>query len=309
MDPLPEYDMSRGSLGYGKVAVVTGANQGLGYMMVRGLYCTGFTVVMSCRDAEKCKAAKARLQKEEEDCPGKLETATLALDSFASVHEFAEKQLAHHGELAVLILNAGIWNDASPTKDGLSHTAQINHYGGFLLANLLLPKLLKTSDARIVVLGSAMHKEAQDFRLDPTLQDPKFRDTPLGAGLYGTSKLMNLLHARELHRRLRARSINSVSVFCVHPGIIKTNLHRSENDDSVLGKYVRPLMYWLIGASEWQGVQSTLWLATSPDAPELSGQYIHGLKARNSSSVFDTPENAAELWKISEGFTKSTIPS
>uniref|UniRef100_A0A7S4NHT0 Protochlorophyllide reductase n=2 Tax=Paramoeba aestuarina TaxID=180227 RepID=A0A7S4NHT0_9EUKA len=155
---------------------------------------------------------------------------------------------------------------------------------------------------RIVLVSSAMAREAVSFLADPLLLDKEMYFSPRGGKLYGTSKLMNILHCQGFAKRAK-RDITCASV---HPGIIKTNLHREENDQSGwVREYILPLVWGLIGISPEQGAKSSLMLATTAHP---SGRYYHG------ASPQDPPNELCEdlelenfLWDKSVELTKSDL--
>ncbi len=220
-DPVPSSKQASSSSSW---AVVTGANSGLGFSVAQGLSSLGFHVIMGVRNVGAGEEAKRRFTHK------KGEVVVLELDqsSLASVRSFSanvKKQIGNDS-LDALVLNAGIWANQGPSKDGIPLTAQVNHYAGFLLANLLLPKM--NDDRGRIVIGKAtltsffeylffdffvlvsslMSKSAVDFRNDLLLQNSSLMEGR-GDQLYGTSKLFNILHAQALSKRTKVK-VNSV---------------------------------------------------------------------------------------------------
>lgn len=312
-DPLPA--LNRDHRGYGKVALVTGANAGLGFEMARGLYGCGYTVLMAARSLEKAREAKQRLQQEEQDAPGKLFPVALNLSSLEDVRKQAATLLKDYPRLDIVIHNAGVWAS--------DDVATVNHYAPFLLTHLLTPAIeaatqpppessssshsTAPSVPRVCVLSSKMHRFGVDPRtVDPFLSDPSLRQGYQSSALYGTTKLLNILFARRLAQLHPTWHVSSV-----HPGLIRTSLHRPESDPSAATWFaqVRELAWALIGISPWQGAQSTLHLVTSPDVLHTvpSGSYVVGTLPRVPENELALDDQLAEwVWQKSIQITNIT---
>ena len=202
----------------GRVAVVTGANSGLGLETTRMLSARGARVVMACRNTIKGDEARASLLASlEPSRSAELEVAALNLADLTSVRSFAEE--LSHDTVDLLINNAGVM--ALPrreTADGFELQIGTNHLGHFALTGYLLPKLLAAPAARIVTVSSLMHRVGA-IDLADLHGERRYRKWPA----YGQSKLANLLFAFELDRRLRRADAAAVSV-AAHPGYAATNL-------------------------------------------------------------------------------------
>ena len=162
-DPLPLPLDPVNDSGRGKVAIVTGGNAGLGFAVTKELFRVGYTVYIASRSLERGVTAKKKLLKQEDNGLGHLRVLQLDLSSFKSVRKFVDDFSKKEKRLDVLVLNAGIWANQVKTEDGISQTAQVNHYSGFLLTNLLLPKLIQQK-GNVVVVSSAVYSKAIDFR-------------------------------------------------------------------------------------------------------------------------------------------------
>lgn len=199
----------------GRVAVVTGANSGLGYVTARELARRGARVVLACRSEVRGNAAGDELAGE---VPGAdLAVGRLDLGDLGSVREFAER--FPHDRLDLLVNNAGVM--ALPygtTADGFETQFGVNHLGHFALTGLLLPLLLATPGARVVTVSSEMHVLA-NIDLDDLNSERRYRRWIA----YGRSKSANLLFTHELARRLTAHGADVVAA-AAHPGYAATNL-------------------------------------------------------------------------------------
>src|SRR5215207_2857003 len=197
----------------GAVAVVTGANGGLGLEVARELARKGGLVVMAARDQAKAEAAVASIR---DEVPG----ASLDLASQASVREAAKRVLAGHGRIDILVNNAGLMGiPERRTEDGFEMQLAVNHLGHFTLTALLLPALLASDGARVVSVTSTGRHAGRP--LDPA--NPHLAGSYEPWRAYGQSKLANLHFALELDRRFRAAGTPARSIV-VHPGFTNTDL-------------------------------------------------------------------------------------
>ncbi|MEV0599649.1 oxidoreductase [Streptomyces sp. NPDC050315] len=199
-----------------KLAVVTGANSGLGYVTARELARRGARVILACRDKDRGASAVAQLHSEVPGCDAELRTLDLA--DLASVRAFAA-DLAP-SRLDLLINNAGVM--ALPhrrTADGFEMQFGTNHLGHFALTGLLLPALLATPGARVVTVSSGFHALADVNLADLNYEHGRYRRWIA----YARSKSANLLFTHELALRL-ARAGSDVLAVAAHPGYAATNL-------------------------------------------------------------------------------------
>jgi NAD(P)-dependent dehydrogenase (short-subunit alcohol dehydrogenase family) len=249
----------------GKLAIVTGANSGLGFGLTGRLAAAGADVVMAVRNLEKGEAARDELLAANPDASLRLEQIDLA--SLASVADFADR-LTHEGRpIDILLNNAGIMMppERQLTQDGFELQFGSNYLGHFALTARLLPLLHAAEGARVVSLSSIM---AYFGRYDwNDLQSEKY--SPVRS--YGLSKLAMLAFARELQARSDANGWGLRSV-AAHPGYTRTNL---QTTGPRLGKPARPprtyrrTPFWQLVET---GILPALYAATSPDA-EPGGYY------------------------------------
>jgi NAD(P)-dependent dehydrogenase (short-subunit alcohol dehydrogenase family) len=201
----------------GRIAVVTGANIGLGYETALALAGKGCTVVLACRNAAKADAARAAILAQHPKA--RIECLTLDLGSLKSVRAFAAAYKKRHATLDLLINNAGIMMPPyTLSEDGFESQLAANYLGHFALTGLLLPLIIKTPNARIVSLSSLAHKWSGIRFHD--LNATRRYDKRLA---YGQSKLACLMFAYELQRRLTRAGCATLSV-AAHPGVSATNL-------------------------------------------------------------------------------------
>ena len=186
----------------GRLAVVTGANAGLGYEIAQGLAAAGAAVVLACRSEQRAEAAAGRLR---DSVPGaQVDVRRLDLADLASVAAFADGLAADHDRLDLLVNNAGLMAvDESRTADGFEMQIATNHLGHFALTAHLLPLLARSPGARVATMSSMGHRRGR-LRVD----DLMFERRGYGRWQpYFDSKQANLLFTLELQRRLRACAI------------------------------------------------------------------------------------------------------
>jgi len=289
----------------GRRFLVTGASGGLGLETSRALAAKGAIVVMAARDQVKNETAAAGIRAAHPDA--KLESLILDLGSLKSVRaaaaEFMSRNVALHG----LILNAGIM--ATPlghTVDGFEQQFGVDHLGHFLLARDLLPRLVESAPARVVVLSSAGHRMG-----DVDFDDVNFERRDYEPFLaYGAAKTCNVLHAVEIDNRYRDKGVRA---FAVHPGVIHTELSRYMTEETLTSLITRlserpTAMAW---KSPEQGAATSVWAATSPLLEGRGGEYCEDCNV--SAVVPDDelddggvaaravdPARAAALWALSE---------
>ena len=257
----------------GKTFIVTGGNSGIGLVTVRQLAKQGAHVVLACRrisEGEKVRAALAATAR------GVIEVMALDLASLESVRAFAATFTAAHRELHGLVNNAGVMNTpAGKTKDGFETQLGTNHLGHFLLTELLLDVLKAGAPSRVVNLSSCFHDVAMGRKGHIDLDDLQFaRRKYDGWEAYAQSKLANLLHARQLAKRLAGTGITVVSA---HPGWVRTNLMRTSMPVWVQNYVLRPVLQVAGMIEPWEGAQTTLFALLSPDVPKDAGAYFSQL--------------------------------
>jgi NAD(P)-dependent dehydrogenase (short-subunit alcohol dehydrogenase family) len=289
----------------GKLALVTGANSGVGFHAALELARAGAQVILACRNLDKANAARQRILAEVP--AAQLEPAALDLASLTSIRAFTQTFLAQPRSLDLLVNNAGVM--ALPTRqltaDGFELQIGTNHLGHFALTGLLLPAIFNAPSPRIVNVSSIAHRGGS-IRFDDLHWTHGYKPWPA----YRQSKLANLYFTFELDRRLRSTHPN-VAAIAVHPGVAKTNLFaagpgQKKNLEGILA----PLVIAIIAQSEQQGALPTLYGATAPQAK--SGRFYgpHGfremrgypIEVRAEAPAYDEAI-AARLWNLSEELT------
>lgn len=239
----------------GRIAVVTGANSGLGLATARALALAGGAVVLACRNLEKGTEAAAAIAATAPEVV--VAVAELDLSSLASIRAFADRFSAEHEGLDLLINNAGVMAPPrAETADGFELQFGTNHLGHFALTGLLLGPMEGRDDSRVVTVSSTAHRYGK-IRFDD-LQGER------GYGrwrAYCQSKLANVLFARELDRRLRAAG-STVSSMAAHPGYAATNLQSA--GPPVYERAVFAVANLVLAQSAEMGALSQLYAATRP---------------------------------------------
>ncbi|MGV8858417.1 oxidoreductase [Rhodoglobus sp.] len=286
----------------GKVAIVTGANSGLGFETARALLKAGALVVMTMRTTEKAAAAKTAIVEQLGDVS--VETMLLDLADLESIRRFSEEFHGKHSRLDLLINNAGIMmTDAQLTIDGFESQLGTNHLGHFALTGHLLDLITTTPGARVVSLSSLAHRWG--FMEFGNLMFQNGSYTPRAA--YGRSKLANLLFTYELQRRFALAGVDAMAV-AAHPGTAGTGLA-----DHLFDRwYLRPLkkLVFLGIQTPKQGARPSLRAATDPQAnggdyfgPSGRKEYRGAPVLVESSPASHSEVDATKLWAESERLT------
>ena len=270
----------------GKTFLVTGANTGIGKETVRALAGRGARVVIAGRSEERTRAAISEITRETGN--GDLDFLPLDLGDLASVRAAAETFLASGERLDVLVNNAGLAGRRGMTASGFELAFGTNHVGPFLLTELLRDRIVETGPGRIVNVASTGHYRARGIDWD-AVRRPSVTRTAFDE--YCVSKLANVLHARELGRRLEG---TGVTTYSLHPGAIASDVWR----EVPFG--VRHVMKLFMKSPE-QGARMSLYCATSPEVDGATGRYYDGEREKAPSKVV-TDELAAELWERSEAW-------
>jgi NAD(P)-dependent dehydrogenase (short-subunit alcohol dehydrogenase family) len=278
----------------GKVAIITGANSGIGFESSRFLAKKNAQVVIACRDMAKGDHSARKIIAEHPS--SYLVVMQLDLANLASVRIFSREFHSNFTKLDILINNAGVM--AKPfqkTGDGFELQFATNHLGHFALTGLLLNLLIHTPQSRIVTVSSVVHWIGSIRFYD--LNSEQFHNRWLA---YGKSKLANLLFAYELQRRLHASGSSTISL-AAHPGYAATNLQHN-----TVFNFLNPLF----AQSAEMGAYPLLFAATSTDAQggdfigpdQFFGQRGYPYKAKSSGASHDK-KMAARLWEDSERLT------
>lgn len=247
-------------------------------------------VILAGRDTGRTEAAKRFITAK---APGaQVETVLADLSNLAAVRTLATDVLSAHERLDVLVNNAGLISPQyAESADGYELTVAVNHLAPFLLTNLLLDRLKTSAEggsaSRIVTVASIAHKGAT---LDPATMTRPAKWSPLSA--YGRSKLANILFTRTLARRLDPAV---VTVACLHPGVISTDIGNHAGTWAGLGwRLAKPFL-----AGPDKGAETSIFLATAPDAAPFHGEYLADKKIAKTDPAARDDRLGETLWQES----------
>lgn len=290
----------------GRVAVVTGANAGLGLETAAVLAERGARVVVAVRDLGKGEAAVSQLKRRTPNADVALQQ--LDLSSLASVRTAADELRAAYPRIDLLINNAGVmYPPKQTTADGFELQFGTNHLGHFALTGLLLDHLLQVEGSRVVTVASIAHNIQAGIHFD----DLQWERSYNRVAAYGQSKLANLMFTYELQRRLAAKQAPTIAV-AAHPGISNTELMRHIPGSGLPGFSA---LAGLVTNSPAVGSLATLRAATDPSV--RGGQYYgpsgfrelvgHPVLVQSNRQSHDT-DVQQRLWSVSEELTGVKFP-
>jgi NAD(P)-dependent dehydrogenase (short-subunit alcohol dehydrogenase family) len=269
----------------GKIAIVTGANTGIGRVTAIELAKSGARVYLACRSEERTRPVLDEITQ----AGGQAEYLPLDLASLASVRTAAERFLAKESVLDILVNNAGLGGARGRTEDGFELGFGTNHLGHYLFTRLLVPALERAPEARIVNVASEGHYRAPGIDFEavrkPTATRTAFPE-------YCVSKLANVLFTKELARRLPA----SVHTYSLHPGAVASDVWRE------VPWGLRHLVKLFMLTNE-EGAKTTLWCATSDAVRDETGLYYERCKEKTPSRLSRDEGLARKLWDVSAEWT------
>ena len=270
-----------------KIALVTGATGGIGKVTAEGLARQGYRVLLTSRDPSKGQKVVEELKAQSGN--DALELFLGDLSSMSDVRRVALEVRAKHPKLEVLVNNAGgLFNERRTTVDGFEMTFAFNHLTYFLLTKLLLPSLEAAEHARVVSVSSSGNRFGT-----VRWNDLQYTSGYSGWPAYFQSKLMNVLFANELARRLKGSGVTSNSV---HPGLVDSGFN---SNTTGFNRLLHSILK-LFSLTPQQGAQTSLYLATSPQVAGITGQYFANKKVARANRVAYDEEAQARLWRLSE---------
>lgn len=279
--PAPE-DLS------GRSVLITGASSGIGKATAAALAGAGADVVITARDPSRGRQAATDIER----AGGRaVQLRMLDLARMTSVVGFSERFLAERDRLDVLVLNAGTFStDRKVTEDGFELMFQVNHLAHFLLTRRLLGVLRASVPSRVVVVGSVAHKRG---RLD--WKDLQSEAAYRGMTVYATSKLANVLFARELARRLEG---TGVTVNSLHPGTVRSGWGADGDARGLLALGLR-LARWAFLSPD-HGARTVVHLAASDAVKGHTGGYYTRCRPSKPARPGRDDDAARRLWEASE---------
>ncbi|XP_057480236.1 short-chain dehydrogenase TIC 32 B, chloroplastic-like isoform X1 [Actinidia eriantha] len=286
-------------------AIVTGATSGIGAETARVLAKRGVKVVIPARDVKRAAEVRESIQKESPEA--EIILLEIDLSSFASVKRFCSEFLSLGLPLNILINNAGKFSQKLEfSEDKIEMTFATNYLGHFLLTELLMEKMLETAantgiQGRIINVSSVIHTwvKRDNFCFSKMLNPKSYN----GTRAYAQSKLANILHTKEVARKLKARNAR-VTVNAVHPGIVKTGIirdHKGCITDSLFFLASKLLK------TTPQAASTTCYVALSPRTEGVSGKYFADCNESYCSALANDESEAQNLWRQSRALIRRRL--
>jgi NAD(P)-dependent dehydrogenase (short-subunit alcohol dehydrogenase family) len=280
----------------GKVFLVTGATDGIGKAAAMEFARRGASLTIVGRSQEKTEKVFRELRAASGN--ERLDLLLCDLSRPADVRRAADEFKAKHNMLDVLVNNAGAtFRKPTMGPDGIELTFALNHLAYFQLTISLLDLIRRTPGARVVSTSSSMQARGRlDVQKTPTSLEGS------GPGAYATSKLANILFTKELQRRL---SGTTATANCFEPGMVRTQFGGFGSDQGLLLNLVYALAKPFSSTPE-HGADSLIWLATSPQAASLKGEYVSKRRPVSPQKQALDAKLAADLWALSERLCAET---
>ena len=276
-----------------KNVLITGATSGIGEATAIDLAKKGANIFFIARNNLKAQNLSDKI----ESISGKRSKFFIAdLASLKNIKESALEFISLDIPLHVLLNNAGlINNNRKETVDGLEEVFSINHLAYFYLTHLLLDKLKEGATSRIINVSSGAHAFVKGFNFDDVNSLKEYKPFKV----YGYSKLANILFTKKLSQVLENENI---TVNCLHPGVVGTGFGQNNGIFSkILFNLSKPFM-----RSSEKGAETSIYLCSSPDVSDVSGQYFYNCKIAKTTSWANKQEDADRLWDLSKELTGIT---
>ncbi len=275
----------------GKTCLITGATSGIGKVTAMELARRGANIVCTERNIKKAEKVKGEIISKTQNL--NIDFLECDLSSFKSIKNFVESFKLKYSALHVLINDAGVWNAKRKlSEDGIENTFAVNYLAPFLLTNLLLDVMKQSAPARIINVSSEFHRRGKiDF------DKLEFKKHYNSIQAYSQSKLALILFTKILSRRLKGTGI---TVNAAHPGLVKTEIFRDL--PFVLKKAIH-----LFALTNEEGAKTSIYLATSKEVSNISGEYFAREKITKSSDESYDIEKAKKLWDVSIEYVREYI--
>lgn len=284
----------------GKVAIITGANTGIGFETALDLAKRGATVILACRNLEKSnKAAQKIIQ-----ISGNSDVFTEKLDltNFESIKSFCSRIMTDYSQIDLLVNNAGVAScPKQTTADGFDLQLQTNYLGHYLLTRLLLDALKKSTEGRIVNLTSKLY-ETGVINWDDINMNDNYRPNDM----YKQSKLCLILFTNYLKDNFKQLGLKNLKVFSVSPGFVLTELGRHK-EKKFLFKLLKFIFYpliWYLLKTPKQGAECSIYCCVKPDLVEKDGFYFRNCEPTKLLVHASNKNDATNLWNLSENVLK-----
>jgi retinol dehydrogenase-11 len=270
----------------GKTTIVTGANTGIGLETALDFAKRGARVILACRDQKRADDARKKIIREtgNENVVVKL----VDMASFESVRAFAKEINETEDRLDVLVNNAGMLGTGDKkSSDGLPLLMQVNHFSSFLLTNLLIGLLKKSTPSRIVNVSSMAAQYASNFDIDTF--DTHISDSTN----YANSKLCNIFFTKELAKKLRGTGITTYSL---HPGVVETDIFNSARGLMAIVFVV----FRLFAKTSEEGAQTTIYCSVSKGIEKFDGEHFSDCRRVEPYATTTPSDLPQKLWQKSQ---------
>ncbi|XP_038220065.1 retinol dehydrogenase 11-like [Zerene cesonia] len=272
----------------GKIVLVTGGNSGIGFETAKDMANRGARVII----ADVNNAEQSVRSIVETTGNKSVEYRHVDLADFKSVRAFAEDINKTVDHLDILVNNAGCFSNKNNfTKDGVELTMQVNYLGPFLLTYILLESLAK-SKSRIVIVSSGLY-----YKGEVDLQDLRGLKTKSSLKRYMNSKLCTVLWTKGLVKKMP----QNVSAFCLHPGMVRTNILKQLNIS--LERYMNVLFGFLVKSS-YEGAQTIIHACIAPNIEKMSGGYFSDCELKPTVKLKNEEALVEDLWNTTILFLK-----
>ncbi|GLV42544.1 WW domain containing oxidoreductase [Carabus blaptoides fortunei] len=285
----------------GQVAIVTGANVGIGFETAKSLATYGCHVILACRNLQSAEEAIELIRTDNAKAADACVAMKLDLASLNDVLAFVKAVKNKYSVIHMLILNAGVFGlPYTRTVDNYETTFQVCHLSHFYLTLLLKPTFIQGS--RIVVVSSESHRYS-NLRLDSLTKSSLSPDTASKYSYmmaYNNAKLCNVLFAMDLAKRWQDLG---VSVFSLHPGyLVATHISRNWWLLRVFFALVRPFT-----KSLQQAASTSVYCATAQELHTATGLYFNNCARCSASAAANNIELAGKLWRLGEEMIRTTL--
>jgi len=273
-----------------KNCVVTGGNAGIGYETALSLANLGANIIIISRSAENAEQAVKSIRAKSQN--NNVDFILSDLSSQTSIRDACRYILREFNMIDVLVNNAGTWVSKQEfTDDNIERQFAVNHLAYFLITHELMPGLLRSKDARIICVASDSHFNGK-MNFDDLSLGRKYN----GLRAYAQSKLANVMFTYELDRKIKAKGIKNISINCVQPGLVKTDIGMKHTISlhAIIWRLRR-----MGGVSPAEGAKTSIYLASSDEVKQKSGLYWDNCKTKDSSKESYNDEDAKRLWEIS----------
>lgn len=276
-----------------KNILITGATSGIGRESALALAKMGANITFIARNKLKAENLLTDINKISN---GQNSFIIADLSSQKDIKTASEKYIDKNISLDVLLNNAGLINfKRNETIDGFEETFAINHLAYFSLTNLLLDKIKESNSARIVNVSSAAHQFVKRMNFDDIHSKKSYKPFQV----YGYTKLANILFTKKLSSILEK---DKITVNSLHPGVVGTSF--GQNNTNNLNKFLSFIAKPFMRTSE-KGAETSIYLCSSPDVSDISGQYFYNCKVAKTSKWAQSKEDADKLWDLSEKMIRS----